>query len=55
MFQFTRPQGARQYGYKIYDFIKGFNSRAHRGRDKGYFYAAYSTTSFNSRAHRGRD
>ena len=55
MFQFTRPQGARQGIYINNELDKGFNSRAHKGRDFRLFAPSRRNSCFNSRAHKGRD
>mgnify|MGYP000890163523 CR=1 FL=1 len=55
-FQFTRPRGARLVWFAVGDFFKGFNSRAHAGRDLYNIPGIIGDVmSFNSRAHAGRD
>ena len=55
MFQFTRPRGARPSRPSRPAAGRGFNSRAHGGRDRGRSSARVRACSFNSRAHGGRD
>ena len=55
MFQFTRPQGARQIPTTNTINGNSFNSRARKGRDKDKSYAIVKDSSFNSRARKGRD
>ena len=54
-FQFTRPRGARLSIQLTSSRNRGFNSRAHEGRDHHGHQGASHTERFNSRAHEGRD
>ena len=55
LFQFTRPRGARPRSRHDPPRHRGFNSRAHGGRDRGRDAGDVLRRGFNSRAHGGRD
>ena len=55
LFQFTRPQGARQLCYTSGVVRFSFNSRARKGRDWTYCQSNCQSDCFNSRARKGRD